>query len=202
MRVRILPTFAVVTAFVGATVALLAASPAKAPAAEGLKLPLRLTAFAVSLGAGAPSRAGTVTILIERWSTDAQRDRLLDALVDGGSSKLLSTVQSIKPRAGSIATPNRLGWDIQYARLDPGEDGGWHITFGSDRPMPFWELRESPRTRDYEFMFGEIHLNSRGVGEGKLATPTKIDFDKKSKRIEIEHYASEPARLTEVRVER
>lgn len=201
MRARFPLALVVFAIFTASAVALLAASPTQAPTTNDLKLPLRLTAFAVSLGAGAPSRAGVVTIVIERWSTDAQRDRLLEALVDGGPSKLLSTVQSISPRAGSIATPNRLGWDIQYARLDPGEDGGWHITFGSDRPMPIWELRQSPRSRDYEFMFGEIHLNRQGIGEGKLATPAKIEFDKKSKRIEIEHYASEPARLTEVRVQ-
>lgn len=164
------------------------------------RLPLRLTAFAVNMSGVGQATSGTVDITVERWSTDGERDRLLDVLVQKGSERLLSTLQGIRPRAGFINAPGSLSWDIYFARWEPGEDGGYRVIFATDRPISFWEARANPRSRDYEFMLCEIHLGSSGVGEGKLATLAKVSYDKKAKRIEVENYGNEPVRLTEVRV--
>src|SRR5262245_35864184 len=76
----------------------------------------RFTAFAVNLDAtAARNNAGTVEIVVERWSTDAERDRLLTTLAEQGPDKLLDTLQKL-PRAGYIRTPNSIGYDLHFAR--------------------------------------------------------------------------------------
>ncbi len=51
------------------------------PAAQTNGTPERFTAFAVNLGTPGPARAGTVEIVVNRWSPDAERDRLLSVLI-------------------------------------------------------------------------------------------------------------------------
>ena len=41
----------------------------------------------------------------------------------------------------------------------------------------------------------EIRVNKDGKGEGKMAVATKINFDKQTRTMELENYASEPVRL-------
>jgi hypothetical protein len=167
----------------------------------GPQLPLKLTSFAINMGASSSATStGTIDITIERWSTDAERDRLLDALIGKGSDKLLSTLQSIKPRAGYVRSTRTLSWDIYYARMQPGEDGGYRLVFATDRPINYWEARNNTRSSDYEFMLCEIRMDKNGKGKGKLAVMAKVTYDKKKKAIEIENWDTEPVRLNEVKV--
>src|SRR5262245_54078422 len=73
-------------------------------------LPFRMTAFAVNLSGVGRARPQTLQIVIERWSTDEERKKLVDTLVEKGGDKLLDVVQDIKPRAGFIRTNTSLGW--------------------------------------------------------------------------------------------
>ncbi len=174
-------------------------SPALAQAKDEPKLPLKLTSFAVNMDArSSAASSGRIDITIERWSTDGERDRLLQALIEKGSDKLLSTLQKVKPRAGYVRSGQSLGWDVYYARLTPGEDGGYRLIFATDRPINYWEALNTTRTSEYEFMLCEIHMNRRGEGEGKLALMAKIAWNKKTNTLEIENYDIEPVRLTKV----
>src|SRR5262245_7663269 len=146
-----------------------------------LPLPLRMTAFAVNLSGVGRTRPTTLDIVIERWSTDEEKQKLLDTLVEKGDDKLLDMVQDIKPRAGFIRTTQSLGWDIQVARYGVLPSGGYRIIFVTDRPMSFYELRNNTRSRDYDFMVCEIRLNKEGKGDGKLAAGTKIYYDMDAK---------------------
>jgi len=165
------------------------------------KAVLRLHAFAVDMSGAGRARAGALEIAIERWSTDEERDRLRGILIERGADALLSALQKVKPRAGYIRTSSSLGWDIHYAREEPVGDGGRRVIIATDRPMSFWELRNQPRSVQYDFTLAEIRLNKDGKGEGKLARAAKISWDPGTRTIEIENYAIEPVRLTEVRVE-
>jgi hypothetical protein len=167
---------------------------------DGPPLPLHLTAFAVNMTGVGRATAGTVDITIERWSSGAEHDRLVDVLVQKGPEQLLSALQDTEPRAGFINAPGQLGWDLHYAQWQPGADGGYRVVFATNRPIGLWEVRTSPRSRDYEFMLCEIHMGGDGVGEGKLSNLARVSYDKKGKKIEIEDYGIEPVRLSEVRV--
>ena len=160
----------------------------------------KFTAFAVNLDgtAIAPTGAGVVEILVERYSTDAERNRLMEALMEKGPEKLLDTLQSL-PRVGYIRTPNSLGYDLHYARKAPLPEGGERVTLATDRYIGFWEAANRPRTIDYPFTVIELRLNSDGVGEGKMSIATKITMDKDKKQIELENYGTQPVLLNNVR---
>ncbi len=160
----------------------------------------KFTAFAVNLDgtAIAPTGAGVVEILVERYSTDAERNRLLEALMEKGPEKLLDTLQSL-PRVGYIRTPNSIGYDLHYARKAPLPEGGERVILATDRYIGFWEAANRPRTIDYPFTVIELRLNSDGVGEGKMSIATKITMDKDKKQIELENYGTQPVLLNNVR---
>jgi hypothetical protein len=180
-----------------AAAALLLLVPVATRAADPL---LRLRAFAVDRNVS-PAATATITIVIERWSTDAEVARLKDALVEKGPDALHEALRELKPRAGHISTTGSLGWDIHFARQEPSGDSR-RIVIATDRPMGFWELWRRPRSADYNFTLAEIRLRPDGKGEGKLATAAKVEWNEGLKTIEIENYTIEPVRLSEVTVEK
>ena len=160
----------------------------------------KFTAFAVNLDgtAIAPTGAGVVEMLVERYSTDTEREKLMKALVEKGPEKLLDTLQSL-PRVGYIRTPNSIGYDLHYARKAPLPEGGEQIVLATDRYIGFWEAANRPRTIDYPFTVIELRLNQDGGGEGKMSIATKITMDKDKKQIELENYGTQPVLLNNVR---
>ena len=156
-------------------------------------------AVAVNMSNVGAKGAEPIDITIERWSTDAEEAGLRDALVENGSDKLLGALQKIRPRAGYIRpSSGGIGWNIQYARKIDVTDGGYRVVFGTDRPMSFQEIWHQPRSADFDFMLGELRIRADGKGEGKVVPRARIEFDKNRNVIEVENYASEPVRLTEV----
>ena len=162
--------------------------------------PLRMSAVAVNMSNVGRGGANVVDIEIDRWSTEAERDDLIAAFNTKGPDALLSKLQGTK-RVGYMRLPNTLGYDLHYARKHPGEDGGEQIVIATDRRVGFWEARNQPRTIDYPFTLIDIRLTSAGEGEGKMSVATKVSYNKKKHAVELENYASEPVRLTTVKVE-
>jgi hypothetical protein len=163
--------------------------------------PERFSAFAVNMGSPGRASAGVVQIGIDRWSTNAERDRLLTTLMEKGPEKLLDTLQRL-PRTGYIKTPNSIGYDLHFAQRAPLPDGGERIVLATDRYITFWEAVNRPRTIDYPFTVIELHINADGEGEGKMSLATKITADKEHKLIVLENYATQPVLLTTVRREK
>jgi hypothetical protein len=175
-----------------------------------LPLPLRMSAFAVSMGTVATGANAVMDIRITRWSTPAERETLINTAVEKGQDALLRALQKM-PNHGKVSIPGwtgpdphnaRLGWVLHYASVTPGEDGGYRIGIATDRYIGMWEARNQPRTIDYPFSLIEIRLGKDGKGVGKMAVATKIDFDKKKKQLVLENYSSEPVRLNEVKIEK
>ncbi len=172
--------------------------------------PIRLSAWAVNMSNIATGANAMIDIRVDRWSTAAERERLITTFLDKGQDALLRALQKA-PVKGRMRIPGMqgrdphqlgLGWDLRYAWSVPGEDGGRRIVIATDRYIGFWEARNQPRTTDYPFTFIEIRLNADGRGEGRLAAATKLTFDKKKNTVELENYSSEPIRLQNVRVEK
>jgi hypothetical protein len=168
--------------------------------APGQDVPLTLEAVAVSLG-GISMRSGTVpiTIRIDRWSTDQDRDRLRDAVVEKGDDALLKALQKTKP-VGNLSTTGSLGWDIHYAHQVALPSGGRRIVFATDRPMSFAERTSGVRSRDYEYLVGEVRVGSDGKGEGKLVPRANVMYDSENNTLTIENYDTQPVRLSNVRL--
>ena len=172
------------------------ASPARAAAGEPELL--RLSANAVDLNNRV--KTSSLDIVIERWSTPEEAASLKAVLAERGGDGLLDALQKVKPRCGYVRTSTSLGWDIYFARQVELPDGGRQISLGSDRPVSFWEARNNPRSRDYEFSLAEIRLGADGKGEGKAIKAALVSFNKAKGILEIENYQREPIRLNQVAV--
>lgn len=163
---------------------------------------LTLRTFGVSMGSPGAAGIANIDIVIERWSTDAERARLRDALVEKGSDHLLSTLQDIKPRVGFIRVNGGLGWDLRYAREEVSSTtGAQRIVIATDRPLTYWETVSRPRSADYEFTLAEIRIGKDGKGQGKLVQAAQVSWNKDTQMIEIENYQTQPVRLNAVRAE-
>jgi hypothetical protein len=103
-----------------------------------------------------------VDIVLERLTTDEERQGLIAAFVEGGQDSLLKALQKVRPRVGFIRTPNSLGYDLQYAYRFVNSDGTSRIVIGTDRPINFWEASRQPRTIDYPFTIIEMRLDAKG----------------------------------------
>ena len=154
---------------------------AKAPAQAGTvvskKDPLRFRAFGVNMQGGI---AGTLDIVVERWSTDAERTVLLDQVAGTSSQrsdqdKLVKSLQDIEPRTGYIRTSRSLGWDLKYARENVLEDGSRQLVIVTDKPVSFFAAANRARTMDYPFTMIEMRFPAGSdKGEGKILNQTSI----------------------------
>ena len=188
--------FGHMTSIVGAALVLLMAPLAASPQIEDS--PARFTAAAVDMNRGA---AGTVEFVVNRWSSDADRDRLMTVMFDKGPEKLLDALQAM-PRMGYIRAPGSIGWDIRFARHMPAPDGGERIVLVTDRRMGFREVANRHRSVDYPFTVIELRLQKNGEGEGKVSVATRIIADKANKVVTLENYEIQPVLLTKVTRER
>jgi hypothetical protein len=188
-------TFASAVAAVGALIFALGTNP-EAQRSES-------TTERFIAGAINPNHGGTgmVEIVVDRWSTNAERERLMSVAFSKGPGKLLDVLQEL-PKVGYFRTPDRTGWDLRFARRTPGEDGGEHIVLATDRRVGYWETVVQPPSFDYPFTVIELHLNGDGRGEGRMSFATKVVADRKTGQISLENYEHQPVLLTDVHRER
>jgi hypothetical protein len=157
----------------------------------------RFTAIAIVNNARA-SGAGIVQIDVNRWSTAAEREKLLTVLKKQGADKLLDALQDTKP-VGIIKTPDSLGYDLHFASQTPLPDGGRRIVIATDRPIGFWEAANRPRTIDYPFTVIQMEIGKDGTGKGTLSYATKVIPAGDS--IVLENFGTQPVMLTEIKSE-
>jgi hypothetical protein len=163
------------------------------------------TAFAVNTNPGPRGRPQTasLTFSIERWSTDQERDMLMTIVreqtdVNRLNDQLLRALEGL-PRVGRIRGANTVGWDLKYARQTPMPGGGRQVMLGTDRPLPFWEARNQPRTFDYRFTILDIRLDQENRGEGKMLARTRLIVDPQSNTLVLEQFGLQPVALNQVR---
>jgi hypothetical protein len=145
------------------------------------------------------SGAGTVLFNVTRWSTDEERQRLVDTLIAKGPDELLEVLHDNRS-TGTIRTPDSLGYDLRYAHQTPTADGGRRIVLATDRPIGFWEATRQPRTIDYPFTVIQMEFDAEGRGKGTMSLATKIMA--RGNVIELENFASSPVMLTEIKAEK
>lgn len=149
---------------------------------------------------GRPGVLGPVDIIINRYSTEDERNRFLSVLAERGPDGLLEVFRKSKS-IGRLAAPGRLGYEIRYAAKVPGEDGGYRVVIATDRLMSFFEVRNQPRTVDYPFTVVQLNIGADGTGEGRASIYTRITTDKRNNTIVLEDFGSQPVTLMNVRTE-
>jgi hypothetical protein len=65
--------------------------------------------------------------------------------------------------------------------------------------MPFVELYRNGRSTDYPFGYLQVKLDAKGEGTGQIMAASKIRFDKKQGKYEIESYGNQYIKTSNVR---
>jgi hypothetical protein len=169
-----------------------------------------ITGWALNMSNVGPGGTQAIRILVDGWSTPAERQHLIETFLTKKQDGLMRELEH-QPEHGRFYFPGymgpdpngvmRMGTDIRYAMSFPGEDGGRRIVIITPRVIGFQEHRTMPRSVDYPFSLFELRFDKAGKGEGKMAYATQILFDKAKNAIELEYYASEPVRLNNLTLE-
>jgi hypothetical protein len=160
--------------------------------------PETFTAFAVNMANTAPRATATVVdIHIDRYSPEADRDRLINVFEQKGQDALLDALQQL-PVVGYIRTPESLRYDLHFARQMPEPEGGRRIVIATDRRISAWEAMNRPRSIDYPFTVIELQLDRNNEGVGKASIATRIEKGKDG-TIELENFSSVPVLLNDVK---
>jgi hypothetical protein len=161
-------------------------------------------------GESDPAATSYIEILIQRWSTDEERDDLRGTLLERGPDALLSAVQKVLKRpAGVVVIPGipgagarvrtRQARNVLFAR-DLETPKGRQVIIVTDQYLAFGEpTKDWPS--DYQFTLLDIRFGPDGTGTGKLAPPAKVVYNKETKIIELDNYVAQPVRLIGVRSE-
>jgi hypothetical protein len=148
------------------------------------------------------SGANRLQIVINQWSPESERDRLLSVLKEKGSDKLAESFRS-GPFAGYIYWPGNLQYAIRFAHRMPRADGGEDVILATDYPVNVWwdtSLGPAPTSFTHGTVI-QLQLNRDGRGEGKLSVGTKLSATKDGKLFVLEDYARQPVVLTDVQRE-
>jgi len=149
---------------------------------------------------GAGSRVN-VDLYVSSYTDDAEAKTMADALLEGGSEKLLKALEKADTR-GKIRMVGRAGfYDFKLIRSHQVE-GGRRIYAVGDRPIGFLEMYAGSRSQDYPFGVMQLDLkkNSKGreEGTGALLYAAKIKV-LEGNRIELESYGIGAIKLLGVR---
>lgn len=171
------------------------------PGAAEEELPLRFDAVAVNMSNVGPRGQVRVEVRVDRWSTDEERAVLAEALKEqaGGQRDVANTLFSKDP-VGTIRERTSLAYDLRYSRSIPTEEGGRQIILATDRRIAFAEAWRASRTLDYNVSLIILNVDERGRGEGQIMLGAELNWNAAKNQVEIEHFASQPIRLNNVRL--
>ncbi len=161
-------------------------------------------ALARHVGTG-PSGQTTISINIDRWSTQEEHDHLLEVIMNENNqdiSDALGRMDSV----GFLRTTGRTqgrgtgSWQFRYARETVDADGIRTIRLATDRPILFVEaVRQPRRTWDSQTTLIELNVDENGEGAGVLMAGVEFTVDAKTNQITLSHLSSNPVRLEQVR---
>lgn len=160
----------------------------------------QFNALAVHLGTG-PSGQTPMIIGIDRWTTDAEAETLLQA-VQNNDHEALKKALDDQHETGYIRFPTvrsrfpstRMNFARQFEK-----DGQRVIVMATNRPLAIFEIWNQTRSSDYDITLLELHLNEQGDGEGVLAAGVEIGYDAEKKQLVTKNWSSSPIQLKEVK---
>jgi hypothetical protein len=98
-----------------------------------------------------------VKVLIHEYSTEEDRQVLLEAFKKGQNQGLVNALTKMKA-VGRIAITGTLGYDLSFIRLMPTPEGR-KIRFVTNRQLRFGESYYNTQTTAYNLTAGEIEIN-------------------------------------------
>jgi hypothetical protein len=162
-------------------------------------MPERFHALAVQLGAPAGQTTLSVNINVTRWSTDAERDTVMNTLLEQ-PEKLLQVLQKMPP-VGRLDSPGDVGYPLRYSQKTSA-GGTDRIVLLTDRPIGFGEVVDNSRTLDYPITLIELRVGPSGKGEGRVAVAARLRADRVSRQLIAEDWNISPVLLQGLERER
>ena len=149
---------------------------------------------------GPQVRTAFFTLRIKNLTSDEQANQDLAVLQDSGQDSLLSSVR--KEDVGTFSVDNQLARTVNVVR-ESDVDGKKRIFVVFERWTQFAEVRGGYRSLDYPFGVIELMVDpNTGKGDGTYIAAAQIRWktDKKTSQnqVEIENFATYPAKLTNV----
>ena len=180
------------TAVLGLLILALIALPALAK--EKRPVIERFQATAMSLDTG---RASLMEIGIMGWSTDEDRQTLINAFQTGGDEALYKYLGKQEEMA-FVSLPMSLGYQMRYAYQSESE-GKRVIVLATDRPIAMGEvMRDTDSQRDdISLVFLELDP-ATGKGTGEMIVGAGFGVNKKTGKFEIETLGQDPVKFTSV----
>jgi hypothetical protein len=161
----------------------------------------RFTFAPVNASQAGPTGEGRFEIVINRWSPDEERGRVLSTLSNGEPERLGREIAS-GWHAGYIRLPGNVEYTLRYAHRVSRSDGGADVVLATDRPIWFWWDPAAPKgSADRPFTVIQLRLDPKGTGVGKLSLNAGITADKEAGTIALQDFANQPTLLTDVRRE-
>jgi len=99
----------------------------------------------------------SVKVLIHEFSTEEDRQVLIEAFKKGQNQGLVNALTKMKA-VGRIAITGTLGYDLSFIRLIPTPEGR-KIRFVTNRMLRFGETYYNTQTTAYNLTAGEIEIN-------------------------------------------
>ena len=99
----------------------------------------------------------SVKVTIYEYSTDEDRQLLIEAFKKGGNQGLVNSLTKMKA-VGRIAITGTLGYDLSFIRLVPTPTGR-KIRFVTNRLLRFGEAYYNTQTTAYNLTAGEFDIN-------------------------------------------
>ena len=152
-------------------------------------------------GSGLNTRTVTrqFTLIINGRTSEQQATRFLGILRERGQDALLRTIDDNNLGRFSVGANVGVPINVVWERVEGGQR---RIFIVFERWMQFAELRYGYRSQDYPFGYIELVVDERtGRGEGTYIAAARIrwDDDDGRQQVEIENFATFPARLMGVR---
>jgi hypothetical protein len=161
------------------------------------------TIIATGSGRNIATQTANFTLTLKGQTSAADTEKYLTTLKTNGQNALLEGIRN--EDLGTLMVGAQLGRTLNVVR-ERTIDGKRKIYVLFERWTEFAEQRGGYRSLDYPFGYVELTIDPRtGSGEGKYFAAAKVRMKKNSDsgvyQVEVEDYATFPAKLVQVKSE-
>jgi hypothetical protein len=139
-----------------------------------------------------------IEIVINRWSTDGEREVLKAVLKAAGSEAMVKEMQNL-PQVGYIRTPQSMGDALTFARQTTLPDGSRQIVVATNRPISVAGSLAPGTAQKYDLSVIEMRWKKGETkGEGKMTLAAQAYIDSKTGNVQIQNYMGMPSVLRDI----
>lgn len=159
----------------------------------------KANAIAQTPGAGAMAE-----INIYRWSSDEEREQILEVIKKASAENRINSRDVAKElrgmeKAGYAFFAGKQGYPLRYARSFDMGDGKRQIVLATDRPVSFGEVYDQSRLGDFDVSIIVLKVDTEGSGEGLLSMGTEVKWNDSTNQLDVTNVSSQPIKLGDVR---